>query len=485
MQFLKPVLFLVFCAICFIFLSCTSGESLLTKKYAPAQLKQDAEVFNNVSLAMHPAIGVYESRSYYANLFNHFTNQLNDSLTEKQFRLKLKLVVDELHCGHTEVMASKQTYRELNNQKLNYSPYLFLPVHDKLYMVANLGKKQDSAFKKGMEVVTINGIACDSMIRYCKRFISGDGRNETAKEHYIQLAFNSYFLSLFGRPDTFDIDYRNGQMIKHIKYPAIKLKALPPLPLGKSNDSLLVKFKRAKIKYRYLDNDKNTLVMKIERFSHKGYNKAYRRIFKHLKENDSQNLVIDLRNNGGGSLANSYKLLTYLVEKPEPQTLRTAIKNYPYRKYTRGNIAFKFTRAIYKLVGKKITVNDTDNFVYTIKPRRKNHFKGKVFVLINGGSFSASSLVAAYLKNNNRAAFIGQETGGAIEGCNAGVTPYYKLPNTHLKIRVPAFRIVHDVSPKITAHGILPDHPVEYTVKDILSRRDLELLKLKELLKIE
>ena len=33
---------------------------------------------------------------------------------------------------------------------------------------------------------------------------------------------------------------------------------------------------------------------------------------------------------------------------------------------------------------------------------------------MNGGSFSASILVAAYLKNNNRAEFIGEETGGTI-----------------------------------------------------------------------
>jgi C-terminal processing protease CtpA/Prc len=90
--------------------------------------------------------------------------------------------------------------------------------------------------------------------------------------------------------------------------------------------------------------------------------------------------------------------------------------------------------------------------------------------------------VGAYLKFKQRAVFIGEETGGAIEGCNAGITPYYKLPNTKIKVRIPAFRIINDVSPQITGRGILPDYPITYSIKDILARRDLELIKVKELI---
>src|SRR5205085_3327177 len=126
-------------------------------------------------------------------------------------------------------------------------------------------------------------------------------------------------------------------------------------------------------------------------------------------------------------------------------------------------------------------VHDTDYFIYTIRPRRRNHYSGKLMVLINGGSFSASSLVASYLKDRNRALFIGEETGGAQEGCNAGITPYYKLPNTKIRIRMPAFRIIHDVCPKITGRGVMPDYMTDYSLDNILTRKDLDLKKAKEL----
>jgi hypothetical protein len=466
------------------FTSCVSSQgSRLTRKFSPEQLKEDATLLKNVILEMHPAVGIYKPREYYDRVFTDFVNELKDSLTEKEFRLRTKLVVDKLHCGHTEVLYSSAFYREVNRQKWNYSPYVFLPVKDKVFMIANLNKK-DSSLRKGVQVTRINGVPVDSMLRHTRRFISSDGYNTTGKYHYAQLGFNSYYLGLFGRPDTFKVEYLQNGLKKEVSYSAIKLKNLPSLPLGPRTDSLYKNYRYAKIKYRFLEEDKKTMMMQIEKFSHNQDGYAYKRIFRKLKKNRSENLIIDLRNNGGGSLSNCYRLLSYLIDTPATQTLRTTVKNYPYKKYTRGNLAFKVTRLAYMVIGTRRSVNDTDYFIYTIRPRQKNHFNGKIFVLINGGSFSASCLVAAYLRNNSRAVFVGEETGGAREGCNAGITPFYKLPNSAIRVRVPAFRIIHDVSPAATGQGIFPDYAVEYSLKDIMTRKDLELAKVKEMLNI-
>lgn len=483
MPFLKSFLAYIFFLGCFVNpVFAQKKETLLIKKYSPAQLRKDAELFRDVTLAMHPVLGIYQSREFYENRFEALILSLKDSLTEKEFRIKLKLMTDELHCGHTEVLYSKAYYKDVSKAKLNYSPYVFFPVQNKLYVLTNLNKKQDSTLKKGTEITKINGVGVDSMLRYCRRFISSDGYNQTAKKYFIQLAFNSFFPVLFGRPDTFEVEYKEGGGLKKLKYAAFKPKTIPPIPLGAKDDSLFVKYKRAKMKYRFLDDEKKTMLLKIEAFSNVKSAKAYRKLFRKLHRNKSENLIIDLRNNGGGSLENAYRFLTYVIDTPKTQTLRTTIKNYPHKKYTHGNVLFKFTRFVFGVIGKKVSKHDTDDFTYTIKPRKKNHYDKKIIVLINGGSFSASCLVAAYLKDKNRAVFIGEETGGAIEGCNAGVTPYYKLPNTQVKIRIPAFRIIHDMWKNPTGHGILPDYKIEYTFKDYVTRRDLELIKAKDLI---
>ncbi|MDI1356303.1 MAG: S41 family peptidase [bacterium] len=486
MRFLKAKSGFIFLVAALLFQRCIGPHaSLLSKKYSPAQLREDAQLLNDVILEMHPASGLYHPRDYYKQLFANFIFSLNDSLTEKQFRTRTKLVLDELHCGHTEVLYSKSFYREVKPMKFNYSPYIFLPVNTKLFVIANLNKKQDSTIRKGVEVTRINGIALDSIFKYSKRFISTDGYNQTGKDHFLQLGFNTYFLGQFGRPDTFELEYKEGKVLKQTNYAAIKLKDMPPIPLGPKDDSLFTKYRRAKIKYRFLDSASTGMLMKVEKFAHSGSSRVYRKIFKKLNKTNTENLVLDLRNNGGGSLANAYRLLTYLMDTVATQTLRTPLKNYPYRRYTHGNGAFKFTRFAFKLLGEKKTVRDTDYFAYKMRPRTKNHFGGNIFILINGGSFSASCLVAAYLDGNPRVTLIGEETGGAREGCNAGVTPYYKLPNTRIRVRVPAFRVINDVSPKITGRGIFPDYALTYSYKDLVLKRDLELLKVKELLKLK
>jgi hypothetical protein len=458
-------------------------ESVFTRKYAPAALKEDVKLMSDVILAMHPVIGVYKDRSFYKAYFDSVANTINDSLTEKQFRVKLKLVIDQMHCGHTEVMYSAEYYRESGKSKFNYSPYYFITAQNKVYMLASLNRKKDTLIKRGNEIISINGITTDSMLKYTKRFISTDGYNLSGKDHYTKLGFNTYYLSLFGRPDTFLVEYRQGDSVRKIHYPAFKAKSVPPVPLTAKDDSLYTFFKKSRMKYRFLDKDKKTMVLRIDAFSRKKFRRSYRKIFGQLKRNSSENLVIDLRNNGGGSLENSYKLLSYLIDSAKTQTLRTGIRSYPYKKYTSGNIFFKLMRFGFKLIAKKKTINDTDYYAYTIKPVKKNHYDKKLFVLINGGSFSASCLVAAYLKYNNRATFIGEETSGALEGCNAGITPYYKLPNTKIRVRMPAFRIMHDVCPQVTGRGIIPDYPTEYTIGDILQKKDLELEKVKELIR--
>jgi C-terminal processing protease CtpA/Prc len=48
----------------------------------------------------------------------------------------------------------------------------------------------------------------------------------------------------------------------------------------------------------------------------------------------------------------------------------------------------------------------------------ENHFDGRLYVLIDGGSFSASADFSATVDVYKRATFIGEETGGAA-ACGA------------------------------------------------------------------
>jgi hypothetical protein len=454
----------------------------INKKYPPAALRQDAMIVKDAVLKMHPVIGIYQSKNYYERLFNTMINGLTDSLTEKQFRIRLKLVLDELHCGHTEVMYSRAFTKAMRPMKLNFLPYYLVSVDNKILTVMPVNRKKDSLIKQGSEVLKINGIKTDSILNYSKRMISADGYVTSSKNLAMCTFVNYIYPSLFGRPDTFLLETKRNDSVKKYCVSACNLKDLPYLPIGFREDSLLHKHRRANISEGYVDSAQKLFVLKIKSFKSAHYKKTYRKVFRKLRKNKTENLVIDLRYNGGGNLENCYRLMKYVEDKEQTVTLRSHVKKFPEKKYAGGNFGFRVTKFVLKTFGTKKVNEDTAWFTEKLKPYKKHHYNGKIFVLINGGTFSASCIVAAYLKESKRAVLIGSETGGTNEGCNAGITPNYVLPNTKLKVRLPAFRIIHDINPTLTGRGVMPDHEINYTFEDILKRRDLEMNYVKKLI---
>ncbi len=130
-----------------------------------------------------------------------------------------------------------------------------------------------------------------------------------------------------------------------------------------------------------------------------------------------------------------------------------------------------------KIMGIRTIKNDSFYQIsYKAKVQKKNGYRGKLYVLTNGNTFSASVIVAAYLKKQQRATFIGEETGGTEEGSNAFNTPFVPLPNTKLLYRLPLYRLDHQgVQVTQKGRGVLPNFPISYTVKARLEQQDLEM----------
>lgn len=95
------------------------------------------------------------------------------------------------------------------------------------------------------------------------------------------------------------------------------------------------------------------------------------------------------------------------------------------------------------------------NDLYKLQQPNKNHFKGKIYVLINRASGSMASVVATFLKANERAIFIGEESGGTMEGNTSDAYAKLQLPNTKIRVEIPLTKKVNNVD-FVKGRGVLP-----------------------------
>jgi C-terminal processing protease CtpA/Prc len=203
----------------------------------------------------------------------------------------------------------------------------------------------------------------------------------------------------------------------------------------------LAKKQKKKDKYKGFDTDgspilsltydsvlNSTAIMKVKSFSADAANhtKFFKESFAQLKVKNTQNLILDLRDNGGGSLKACNKLFRYLYDYGHVYIGRADMVNryFSSSKYL-DNRGLNGYKSLFRMLNvKKDTAGYYTSF-YTSKVLNplENNYENNLIVLINGYSFSATSLLSANLQQVNRGVFVGEETGGGYNKCTAGKTP--------------------------------------------------------------
>ena len=117
------------------------------------------------------------------------------------------------------------------------------------------------------------------------------------------------------------------------------------------------------------------------------------------------------------------------------------------------------------------------------KPKKRNHYDGKAYIVTGGNSFSATTLFASALKNQENVTIVGEETGGGAYGNSAWLIPDASLPETGVRFRLPLFRLVIDKNAVKDGRGVQPEVPSLPTVDAIRRNVDYKLEKVMELIK--
>jgi C-terminal processing protease CtpA/Prc len=96
-----------------------------------------------------------------------------------------------------------------------------------------------------------------------------------------------------------------------------------------------------------------------------------------------------------------------------------------------------------------------------VKPKNKKHYDGNLFVLTDGGTFSAASYVTTILKHHANATTIGQETGGGEKGSNGMLQMKYTLPESKIRFIFQYYHFKHDINSINKTLGLAADYEIE------------------------
>ena len=106
-----------------------------------------------------------------------------------------------------------------------------------------------------------------------------------------------------------------------------------------------------------------------------------------------------------------------------------------------------------------------------------------MLVIIGGNSFSATTLFANCIRQQQNVTLIGEESGGAAYGNTAWLIPDVSLPYTKVRFRLPRFRMVMNKNFPKDGRGIIPDIEVKPSSQAIRHGIDPKVEKVRQLIR--
>jgi hypothetical protein len=409
----------------------------LSKKISSDLLRQDFTMLRDSLQVFHAGLYRYRSKKEMDLLFDSCYKTLIQPMSEAEFFRIISFVIGAIEDGHTNCRLPRDMQKDyLNNVKL--FPALVMFINSRAFILC-CAQNDDLA---GAELLSINNRPMKEIIQNLFRLIPSDGAIQSRKNWELIENFPLFYNLAYGEKESFAITVKtkSGET-RSVKLNADLIKNIYCVnPPGRPKKYLQLNYK-----------PDNVAVLTIKTFfdgflsqTNENFKSFLDSAFKDLRDKKVSKLIIDVRGNQGGNDGNGLLLYRFLTASP-----------FRYYESQETN-------------KEKFSESDHENL--GIKSPAENNFKGKVFFLIDGRSFSASAEFAAVAKSNNRGLFIGEETGGGYYGNTSGDEANIALPNTNITARIPMVKYTMAVKKmEYSDRGVIPEY-VSYPDVDYFSQ---------------
>ena len=479
-----------------LFISCSTSRynTYITSPLPVEKLKKDVDKAQKLLVKLQPKLDWYITEDSLSYKFDSLRNNITAPMTSREFFENLSPVIYSVRQGHNWLRPAllKSTSQQKANSKGIKAPisqFEYMIDDNRLFIVKN--QSADSIIQAGTEVIAINGESVPEILKKCYSSFTSDGYNTTFFARYTAENFHKICIALYPAwKDSIYFSFQNNEIIRKVYSLSVKESKEQKKPDVRT--------------LSFLTTDSIIAVMKISKFKSGNYRKFYRKSFTSLSAAKTQTLVIDLRNNPGGSLREISCLYSFLTDSAFIFTDKTEVTS-PYSCAFHGkslsvllagkNILSKFvgtllyptSYTISSMIDLLSVSKEQDGKYYYSdsnakwKQPNKKCFTGKIYVLANGGSFSASCILLSNLHGSKRAFVVGEETGGAYNGTVAGRMITKTLPASKLRLTVGMMAIQPHYKSSIEGRGIFPDKEILPTIENRINQQDPEIEWIKNL----
>lgn len=371
------------------------------QKLSPAQQISDFDDLCSKLESVHPDLYLYQSKKEYENNKMKIKASMTDSIKISDFYFKIAPFIANIKDGHSMMLPPITSDFVSYVKKDGKTMPLRIKAVENVFVV-DYPIVMNSGFNEGDTIFSINGVDSKDILKKAYD-LWGSEKDNGIKEAAVNTYLSLLFWHMYRWDDSYVFMVKHGNTIekKH-------LEGVPQSMAMKVRRERLSKNKPESFSCKFSsDYTQATLIIRNV-YNEKALKEFCDSVFKEINYRKIPEIIIDMRNNTGGSSQCVERLISYF---PHPEYVlysKSQIKVSTYSK------AYNKERhpEIYSQI---CNIPDGELFVVKeslIEDNRKeaNLYRGKIIVLVNNKTYSGASSFA-HVMNKLGIASVEGETG--------------------------------------------------------------------------